>query len=87
MLRALQAAGKAIKGLPRSSVVIADKWGPVFKPGQHPTFEVSKEAGQRRIDATLQRLGIDYIDVWVLRCIGKPDHLEDIMAVMKVCRP
>ena len=72
--------------MPRSSVVICDKWGPIFKPGQPMSFDASREAGQKRIDATLQRLGVDYIDVWILRCGGKPEGLEDTYTLMKVCR-
>ena len=72
--------------MPRSSVVICDKWGPMFKPGQPPSFDASREAGRKRIDATLQRLGVDYIDVWILRCAGKPEGLEDTYTLMKVCR-
>ena len=79
-----RAAGKAIKSLPREKVVICDKWGPIFKPNQPPGFDASKEAGRRRIDATLKRLGVDFIDVWILRLGGKPTGLEESITVMKV---
>ena len=70
--------------MPRSSVVICDKWGAVAKPGQRPVFDASREVGEQRIDATLQRLGVDYLDCWILRCIGKFNNLEDVWTMMAV---
>ena len=51
-------------------------------------YDVSPEACRQRIDASLKRLGVDYLDVWVLRAVqGGSAHIEEAMAGMKVCPP
>lgn len=60
-------AGKALKGFPRESVVIVDKWG-VLRTDKGFEMDASPEQCRRTIDAQLARLQTDYIDVWVYRC-------------------
>ena len=59
------AAGKALKDIPRSSAVIADKWGVELVEGGPPKVDTSRANGKRILDETLARLGTDYLDVWV----------------------
>ena len=47
-------------------------------------YHVSTQACRERIDATLQRLGVDSLDMWVLRGTKGDAQLEEAMAGMKV---
>ena len=83
ILSLLWPAGKAIKGLPREKVVLTVKWGPTIKDGQFG-YAVTKEAAAKSIDGTLKRLGVDYIDLWVLRGQGSGEGLEETIKAMRV---
>lgn len=57
--------GKAIKELPRDKVVISDKFWPQSLPGMEMPEGKLSEAGIRRsLEASLKRLGTDYIDLY-----------------------
>lgn len=57
--------GKAIKELPRDKVVISDKFWPQPLPGMEMPEGKLSEAGIRRsLEASLKRLGTDYIDLY-----------------------
>lgn len=57
--------GKAIKGLPRDKVIISDKFWPEALPGMEVPEGKLSEAGIRRcLEASLKRLGTDYIDLY-----------------------
>ncbi|KAK9808347.1 hypothetical protein WJX73_004851 [Symbiochloris irregularis] len=73
--------GKAIKGFPREKVIIKSLWGPDLSTGQFK-FDISREAAHRTIDAELQRLGVDYLDLWVYRNIGKGEGWEEAITAM-----
>ncbi|KAK9808314.1 hypothetical protein WJX73_000255 [Symbiochloris irregularis] len=76
--------GRAIKGLPRDKAVIASKFGPSMKDGKF-SFDASPAALHKTIDETLSRLGVDYLDVWVLRNPGflKAEQVEEILGTVK----
>lgn len=69
-------------------MVIASKFGPVITDGKM-SFDASPAALHKTIDASLKRLGIDYMDVWVLRNPGflKVEQVEEIMTTVKVRQP
>lgn len=79
----LTTAGKAIKGYPRDKVIIKSLWGPDLSTGQFK-MDISPEAVHKTIDAQLQRLGVDYLDLWVYRNIGKIEGWEDAIGAMSV---
>lgn len=66
--------GRAIKGLPRDRVVIVVKWGP--KVNDDGSFGYDVNAAER-IDITLKKLGVEYIDLWILRCNQHAASLQD----------
>ena len=69
--------GKALRGVPRDSVVVCTK--------------ASKESGERQfqpdkvlasLDASLRRLGLDYVDVFQLHAVhpAQYDHVREVIA-------
>lgn len=54
--------GRALAGLPRSEIVVATKCGR-YGPDD---FDFSRARVLREFDASLQRLGLDYVDI--LQC-------------------
>ncbi|KAK9850252.1 hypothetical protein WJX84_002133 [Apatococcus fuscideae] len=74
--------GKAIKGIPRESVIIVDKWGVTHGPNG---FSVDGSAAtfRRGIDLQLARLGTEYIDVSVYRGKDPKVPIEETMLAMK----
>lgn len=76
-------AGKAIKGIPREKVIIKSLFGPDISSGKL-NWDVSREAVHKTIDTELQRLGVDYIDIWIYRNIGKGEGWEGAIEAMSV---
>lgn len=66
-------------------MVIASKFGPTITDGKMG-FDASPAALHKGIDEALQRLGVDYMDVWVLRNPGflTAEQVEEIMGTVKV---
>ena len=56
--------GRALKDVPRDSVVVCTK---ASKPAGDPTFTVAKIL--ESLDGSLQRLGMDYVDVFQLHAV------------------
>lgn len=76
--------GRVIKHFPRKKVKISTKWGPMFKPDGTLFQDFSAPACRAACEGSLKRMGIDYIDLWVLRgpCRGE-GVLEEAITAMK----
>eukprot|EP00884_Botryococcus_braunii_P001417 jgi/Botrbrau1/11276/Bobra.0038s0044.3 len=76
--------GRAVKGIPRGKFVIATKWGPMLKDGKF-VLDLSPAACRAACEGSLKRLGVDYIDLWILRGHGRDPNtpLEDTILAMK----
>ncbi|MDR3535079.1 MAG: aldo/keto reductase [Acetobacteraceae bacterium] len=66
--------GKALRGVPRDSVVLCTK---ASKPPEAPAF--TAEAVLASLDASLQRLGVDYVDVFQVHAVPPAayDHVRE----------
>jgi len=69
--------GAALRNVPRDSVVVCTK---ASKQSGDQTFIVDKVIAS--LDASLQRLGLDYVDVFQLHAVPPPayDHVRDVIA-------
>ena len=65
------------KNVQRKNVVIASKV--YFNPGM-----LSKEAIHREIDGTLQRLGTDYLDLYIIHRFDYETPIEETMEALNV---
>ncbi|CAO3655080.1 unnamed protein product [Mucor hiemalis] len=90
--------GKALKkiGAPRSRVVIATKvWGPVYenggnfdhvnlaaKPELVNGFGLSRKHIFDAVEASLKRLGVDYIDLYQIHRMDENTPMEEIMEAL-----
>ena len=91
--RAERLLGEAIRGV-RQKLVIATKFGELFdeETGKVPDGAVTPEYVVRACDASLRRLGIDVIDLYLFhlrsfpleRATGIRDALEDLVAHGKI---
>ncbi len=55
--------GMALKGVPRDSYVLATKVGRYFDADNKPHLDFSRDGIQRSIEGSLQRLGVDRVDI------------------------
>ena len=66
--------GKALKGIPRKTYYLATKVGQYYDPnGARPgvwegRFDFSATTVLDRFERSLQRLGVDYVDIIQVRC-------------------
>jgi aryl-alcohol dehydrogenase-like predicted oxidoreductase len=69
--------GVALRDVPRDSVVVCTK---ASKQAGDTAFSVDKVIAS--LDASLQRLGLDYVDVFQLHAVPPPayDHVRDVIA-------
>lgn len=67
--------GQALKDVPRDKVVIASKV--YFNPGH-----LSSEAIHREIDGTLQRLGTDYLDLYIIHRFDYDTPISETMTAL-----
>ncbi|GAB4820418.1 hypothetical protein N2152v2_007464 [Parachlorella kessleri] len=74
--------GKAIKKYPREKVIIATKFGFVFENGA-VGLDGSKEHCRAACEASLKRLGVDYIDLYYLHRKDPKVPIEETIAGMK----
>lgn len=70
-----EVVGKAIKGL-RDKVIITTKCGVIRKPGQF-IRDLKPETIRKDLEQSLKRLGVDYIDVYLLHWPDANTPLED----------
>lgn len=73
--------GRAISGQ-REEYVIATKMGIVFRDGQM-AFDGSRKHVREACEASLKRLGIDYIDLYYLHRVDPKTPVEETFAEMK----
>lgn len=69
--------GTALRGVARDSVVVCTK---ASKPAADKSFSVDKVLGS--LDASLTRLGLDYVDVFQLHAVPPAayDHVREVIA-------
>eukprot|EP00775_Hariotina_reticulata_P006433 gene6433-6663_t len=75
--------GKAIKGN-RSKYIIASKCG-IVKTETGMTFDGSRKHVREACEASLQRLGTDYIDLYYLHRVDPNTPVSETFEEMKVC--
>ncbi|XP_073951280.1 uncharacterized protein [Choristoneura fumiferana] len=75
--------GKALKGIPRESYFIGSKVGRYEKNVQH-MFDFSAEKTEAAVDMTLERLGLEYVD---LIQIHDPTFVPDLSVILKETLP
>ena len=74
--------GKAIKGR-RDGVVLATKFGIVpATPGRERGLDGSPDAARRSCDLSLQRLGVEYIDLYYLHRVDPRVSIEETVGAM-----
>ena len=81
--------GRVIKDFPRDKVKITSKWGAKFT-AQGLTKDMSMAACREQCEGSLQRLGVDYLDMYIYRGPPKDDHgttIEQCVENMKVSIP
>lgn len=87
--KAEQVFGQVLKGQPglRERLVIQSKCGiQLEEPGKPPRFNFSKAHILSSVDGTLERLGIDYLDILLLHRpdpLMEPDEIAEAFAVLK----
>ena len=73
--------GEAVKPF-RSKVVIATKINPVHQPVTDPSKGILAEQIEARLDASLKRLGMDYVDLYYLHRITNDISMEEVAEAM-----
>jgi aryl-alcohol dehydrogenase-like predicted oxidoreductase len=66
--------------VPRSEIVLATK--AVSVPGRDRRFDASRRHLLAALDASLERLGTDYVDLWQLHAYDPATPLEETMAAV-----
>ena len=79
-------AGKALKTVPRDQVVIASKFGAMKVNGVYQ-FDCSPEGCRKALEGSLKNLGVDYIDLYILRSWDHKTEIEDTIKAMAVSNP
>lgn len=67
--------------LPRDDLVIATKAG-LVRIADEPVIDASRGALLRRLDESLRRIGVDYIDLWQLHVPDDAVPLDETLAAM-----
>lgn len=76
-----QLVGRAIAGR-RAQVVLATKFGNVREPDGTRRVDSSPEYARQAIDASLQRLGTDYVDLYYMHRRNPDVPIEDTVGAM-----
>ncbi len=71
--------GKALMGVPRESYVLATKVGRLFTADKQPVLDFSREGVQRSIDGSLQRLGVDQVDILHIHAPETPEQYRQAL--------
>jgi len=69
-----QRLGVALAGIPRESYVLATKVGRLFTPDKQPILDFSRDGVQRSIDGSLERLGVDQVDILHIHAPEGPEQ-------------
>jgi len=78
------AAGKAIKDIVREQVIIASKWGPMIDEDFNFTHDGSPAYARKSLQVSLKNLGVDYIDLYILRSKDPNIPIEESVKAMAV---
>jgi D-threo-aldose 1-dehydrogenase len=79
--------GAALRGKPRDELAVSTKVGRLLRPGESrwhgapalvDYFDFSREAALRSLDGSLERLGLDRVDVALVH--DPDDHVEESLA-------
>ena len=65
-------------------MVISSKWGATFTY----SYDITPEAARKSIQGSLERLGVEYIDLWILRGHGPggaDEGFDEAIQTMSVC--
>jgi len=76
--------GKAIKDIPRDQVVIASKWGVMKDEKGNYTQDNSAAYARKSLEGSLKRLGVDYIDLYIMRSWDHKTPIEEAIRGMAV---
>ena len=76
-----QLVGRALRGR-RDDAVLGTKFGFVDPFGGEPRVNGSPEHARRSIDASLQRLGVDHVDLWYLHRVDPRVPIEETVGAM-----
>ena len=76
--------GKAIKDIPRHQVVIASKWGVMKDEQGKYTQDNSAAYARKSLEGSLKRLGVDYIDLYIMRSWDHKTPIEEAIRGMAV---
>lgn len=70
--------GKAVKPF-RDKIVLSTKFSPYFLPGQEiPEGKLSRKAIRNALEASLKRLGTDYVDLYYQHRVPTDSHPEEV---------
>ena len=83
-MRALYFAGKAIKEIPRDQVFLASKWGPMMDDKHNFTHSGSADYARKSLQVSLKNLGVDFIDLYILRSKDANTPIEESVRGMAV---
>ena len=75
-------AGRVIKDFPRDKIRITSKWGPIFSAGGH-SCDMRPAHARASCEASLKRLGTDYLDMMIFRGPAKDPHGTPIEECIK----
>ena len=84
MVAATICAGKAIKDIPRDQVVIASKWGVMKDEQGKYTQDNTADYARKSLEGSLKRLGVDYIDLYIMRSWDHKTPIEESVKGMAV---
>ncbi|KAL3146583.1 hypothetical protein ABBQ32_000822 [Trebouxia sp. C0010 RCD-2024] len=73
---------KAIQGIPREQVVISSKWGIEIDEEHKFSLDFSPEYCRKALVESLKRLGVDYIDLLVMRSKDPHKPIEESIKAM-----
>ena len=76
--------GKAIKDISRDQVVIASKWGVMKDEQGNYTQDNSAAYARKSLEGSLKRLGVDYIDLYIMRSWDHKTPIEEAIKGMAV---
>ncbi len=77
-------AGKAIKSVTRDRVVIANKWGPMKDDQNNWSQDNSPAYCRQSLETALKNLAVDYIDLYIMRCVDNKTPIEESVKAMAV---
>ena len=77
-------AGKAIKDISRDQVILASKWGPMIDEKHNYSHSGTADYARKSLQVSLKNLGVDYIDLYILRSTDPKTPIEESIKGMAV---